>query len=172
MPFLPSLPCLEIMQPSFATLWSNHPTIKGDDALLDKDVYKDQCAINVGAAFIRSSLSMESFRGVYSWQKDSPRYPIRAQELANWLDSGMSGLMARTEKYTGKEGFDKIAKRTGIVFIQNYWGEGRQGDHIDLWNGSRMTELISYFRIQWHFSLEGVFTDMRLAQAIWFWQVQ
>ena len=40
MPLLPSLPCLEIMQPSFATLWSNHPTIKGDDALLDKNVYK------------------------------------------------------------------------------------------------------------------------------------
>ncbi|SEF26076.1 Type VI secretion system (T6SS), amidase effector protein 4 [Variovorax sp. NFACC28] len=160
------------MQPSFATLWANHPTIKGDDALLDKDVYKDQCAINVGATFIRSSLSLESFPGVYSWQKDRPKYPIRAQELASWLDSGKSGFMSRTEKYSGKEGFEKIAKRTGIVFVQNYWGAGRQGDHIDLWNGSRMTERMSYFRIQWHLSLEGVFTDMRLAQAIWFWQVQ
>jgi len=36
------------MQPSFATLWSDHPNIKGDDDLLDKDTYKDQCAINVG----------------------------------------------------------------------------------------------------------------------------
>ncbi|MET3493620.1 T6SS effector amidase Tae4 family protein [Variovorax boronicumulans] len=71
------------MQPSFATLWANHPNIKGDDALLDKNVYKDQCAINVGAAFIRSSVDLSSFRGVYSWQKDSPKYPIRAQELAN-----------------------------------------------------------------------------------------
>jgi len=159
------------MQPSFATLWSNHPTIKGDDALLDRDAYKDQCAINVGAAFIRSSLRMESFRGVYSWQKDSPKYPIRAQELANWLDSGKSGLMARTEKYTGKEGFDKIAKRTGIVFIQNYWGEGRQGDHIDLWNGARLTKRSSWFFIQWHISWEGVITDMRRAEVIWFWPV-
>jgi len=54
----------KIMQPSFATLWANHPAIKGNDALLDKDVYKDQCAINVGAAFIRSSLSLESFPGI------------------------------------------------------------------------------------------------------------
>ncbi|WP_354354099.1 T6SS effector amidase Tae4 family protein [Variovorax boronicumulans] len=125
----------------------------------------------MGTAFIRSSVDLSSFRGVYSWQKDSPKYPIRAQELANWLDSGTSGLMSRTEKYSGKEGFEKIAGRTGIVFIQNYWGEGRQGDHIDLWNGRRMTELMSYFRVQWHLSWEGTLTDMRVAQAIWFWQV-
>ncbi len=162
---------LEIMQPSFAALWANHPTIKGDDALLDKNIYKDQCAINVGAAFIRSSLSLGSFPGVYSWQKDSPKYPIRAQELANWLDSGKAGLMSRTEKYSGKDGFEKIAGRTGIVFVQNYWGEGRQGDHIDLWNGSRMTKRSSWFLIQWHISWEGVLTDMRQAQAIWFWPV-
>lgn len=61
---------LEIMQPSFATLWANHPNIKGDGALLDKDVYTDQCAINVGAAFIRSNLSLDSFHGVFSWQKN------------------------------------------------------------------------------------------------------
>jgi len=159
------------MQPPFAVLWANHPTIKGDDALLDKNVYTDQCAINVGAAFIRSGMKLDSFKGVYSWQKDAPKYPIRAQELANWLDSGAAGLMSRTENYTGKEGFEKIAGRTGIVFIQNYWGQGRQGDHIDLWSGSRLTAFSSWFRIQWHLSLEGFATDMRLAQAIWFWPV-
>jgi len=162
---------LEIMQPSFATLWANHPNIKGDGALLDKDVYTDQCAINVGAAFIRSNLSLDSFHGVFSWQKDRPKYPIRAQELANWLDSGKAGLMSRTEKYTGKEGFEKIANRTGIVFIQNYWGEGRQGDHIDLWNGSRLTALSSWFRIQLNMSWEGFMTDYRKGSAIWFWYV-
>ncbi|WP_295986702.1 T6SS effector amidase Tae4 family protein [uncultured Variovorax sp.] len=96
---------------------------------------------------------------------------MRAQELAKWLDSGRAGLMSRTEKYSGKDGFEKIAGRTGVVFIQNYWGEGRQGDHIDLWNGSRMTKRSSWFLIQWHISWEGVLTDMRQAQAIWFWPV-
>jgi hypothetical protein len=157
--------------PTFATLWANHPKIKGDDTLLDEKVYTDQCAIDVGAAFIRSAMDMRSFKGVYSWQKDKPSYPIRAQELANWLDSPAAGLMHRTEKHLGKEGFEKIAGRTGIIFIQNYWGEGRQGDHIDLWNGSRLTKFSSWFRIHWHLSVEGWATDMRKAEAIWFWYV-
>jgi hypothetical protein len=158
--------------PSFATLWANHPNIKGDDALLDKAVYTDQCAINVSAAFIRSAVSMDSFRGVRSWQKDAPQYAIRAQELANWLDTAASSLtIGKSEKYTGKDGFEKIANRTGIIFIQNYWGPGRQGDHIDLWNGSRLTDRLSWFRVHMGLAWEGVITDMKKAEGIWFWPV-
>ncbi|WP_074687063.1 T6SS effector amidase Tae4 family protein [Paracidovorax citrulli] len=46
---------------------------------------------------------------------------------------------------TGTDLFKSIHGRTGILFFRNYWGPGRQGDHIDLWNGSRVTALSSWF---------------------------
>jgi hypothetical protein len=74
------------MQP-FSVLWANHPHVKRESALLDKSVYTDQCAINLSAALMRSGVDLKSFQGVRSWQKDAPKYPIRAQQLADWLDT-------------------------------------------------------------------------------------
>lgn len=76
--------------PAFATLWSNHPNIKGDAPLLDKKVYENQCAINLSAALIRSGISMNGYIGAWSWEKGKPKYAIRAQELANWLTTPAS----------------------------------------------------------------------------------
>ncbi len=73
--------------PAFATLWSNHPNIKGDTPLLDKKVYENQCAVNMGAAWLRSGMTLAGYTGALSWEKDKPKYPIRAQELANWFAS-------------------------------------------------------------------------------------
>jgi len=159
------------MPVSFAALWANHPTIKGDAPLLDRDVYKDQCAINLAAAFMRAGVSFDRFPGTFSWQADKPKYPIRAQEFANWFSQSQGGLMHRVEKYEGKDGFEKIAGRSGVIFIQNYWGPGRQGDHIDLWSGARLTDFSSWFRVHMGISWEGLMTDYRKASAIWFWYV-
>jgi len=58
----------------------------------------------------------------------------------------------------------------GIIFFQNYWGTGNQGDHIDLWNGTRLTHWSSWARIQLHIS-GGSWSDYRKAEAIWFWGI-
>lgn len=119
--------------PSFATLWNNHPHVKGEGALLDKRVYENQCAINLSAALIRSGINMTSYNGTWSWQKDKPKYAIRAQELANWLATGGSRLATKVEKLQGAEVFGEVAgkkgipDRSGIVFFQNYWGAGQPG---------------------------------------------
>lgn len=155
--------------PSFATLWKSHAHVIGEGYLLDRAVYSDQCAINLSAAMMRAGIDFKTFRGVRSWQKDKPRYPIRAQELADWLCRPGSGLSLRTEKSSGKEAFQRMRGRTGIVFFQNYWGPTRQGDHIDLWNGARLTELSSWVRIQMRLSWEGTFSNMRNAESVWFW---
>jgi hypothetical protein len=52
----------------------------------------------------------------------------------------------------------RYSGRTGIVFFRNFWGPGSQGDHIDLWNGNRMTH--------------GEVTYFRRAQSVWFWPVR
>jgi hypothetical protein len=157
--------------PSFASLWSNHPNIKGDAPVLDKKVYENQCAINVGAAWLRSGMTLSGYTGALSWEKDKPKYPIRAQELANWFASPHSHLPFKVQKFGGKEVFEKISGKPGIIFFQNYWGTGNQGDHIDLWNGSRLTHWISWLQIHARIGSVGINSDLRKAESIWYWAV-
>lgn len=161
--------------PSFASLWAAHPNVKGDAPLLDRVTYENQCAINVSAALLRTGVDMRGYNGAWSWQKDKPKYAIRAQELANWLATGASRLPTKVEKLKGEEVFGEVAGRAGIkgrngiVFFQNYWGPGHQGDHIDLWNGSRLTDRMSWARIHIRFGGLGLGSDYRQAHAAWFW---
>jgi hypothetical protein len=162
--------------PAFITLWNNHPTIKGDTPLIDKKTYENQCAINLSAALMRSGVSMKSYTGAWSWEKDKPKYAIRAQELANWLAAPASHLPTKVQKFGGKDVFGKIKGKSGIVFFQNYWGAGNQGDHIDLWNGSRLTDWRTWARIHiriWNFGLHslGAGSDFQKSQSVWFWAV-
>lgn len=160
--------------PTFAQLWAHHPNIKGDGPLLDKAVYENQCAINLSAALMRSGVDMSKYTGVWSWQKDKPKYAIRAEELANWLATGAAHLPAKLMQFSGKEvkdAFDKIDEKSGIIFMKDYYGPGMSGDHIDLFNGSRLTNISSWFRINWGISIEGYWSDYTKAKAIWFWQL-
>jgi len=86
--------------------------------------------------------------------------------------SPASRLPGKVAKMKASEAFDQIKGRKGIVFIQNYWGPGHQGDHIDLWNGTRLTDRFSWARIHLRVSWEGTFSDFRKAQSIWFWELQ
>jgi len=155
----------------FLVLWSNHPHVKGEDPLLPVARYPDQCAANLWAALTRSGVDTRSFHGTMSWEKPGPNYAIRAQEVADWLAKPVAGF-GKVQKFKGAEAFDKMKKTNGIVFFQNYWGPGRQGDHIDLWNGSRLTTLSSWLRIQTGISWDGVWSDYKKAQSIWFWPVR
>ncbi len=157
--------------PAFASLWSNHPNIKGSTPLLDKKVYENQCAINMGETWLRSGMSLDGYTGARSWEKDKPKYPIRAQELAEWFASPRSHLPFKVQKFGGKEAFEKISGKTGILFFQNYWGPGNQGDHIDLWNGSRLTHWISWLQIHARIGSVGINSDLRKAESIWYWAV-
>lgn len=155
--------------PIFSQLWSNHRNVKGEDALLDKKQYQNQCAINVYAALQRSGMNVKTFSGTLSWQEGKPKYAIRAQELADWLARPKILLDAKLEKFTGKSVFEKINGKRGIVFFQNYWGSGNQGDHIDLWSGHRLTDMLSWVRIHARFNSVGLGSDYRNAQSVWFW---
>ena len=163
--------------PTFSSLWSKPPHVTGEGALLDTKVYENQCAIDLSAALLRSGMEMKSYTGQWSWQKDKPKYAIRAQELANWLATPAAKLSFPPEKMPGREAFGEvegkrgIAGRTGVVFFQDYWGAGGQGDHIDLWNGSRLTDVASWVRIYARLGPIGLGTDYRKAQSTWFFPV-
>jgi hypothetical protein len=81
----------------------------------------------------------------------------------------------------------KISGLTGDIFFKDYWQRtvngkkesfrNRSGDHIDLWNGSRITDWFSWVRIHMRFgnfgvhSLRGDVSDFKESKAIWFWSV-
>ena len=154
---------------TFTALWNNHPNIKDEEPLLDKEEYENQCAINLYAAFERSGVDITTFHGQLSWQKDKPKYAIRVQEVANWLATPNGVIAGRVRKFSGKEVFDKIKGKRGVIFFQNYYGPGNQGDHIDLWDGSRLTGMLSWVRIYARIGSVGLGTDYRKAQSVWFW---
>lgn len=166
---------------AFAALWNNYPS--DDTPCRDKSGnvpsgFQNQCAIRVGTALEKSGVLFTTFTGLRcpSAPKNSGRV-AGAQALANWLTKGRFPGCPNPEKYTGQTAFDEIEDRTGIIFLANYWqrstdqGAARTGDHIDLWNGSRMTSTSSWFRVHLGISWDGLWSDYRLASTVLFWPI-
>ncbi|NKI93705.1 T6SS effector amidase Tae4 family protein [Rhizobacter sp. SG703] len=168
-------------QLKFETLWRNYPRF---NPCVDPSTgnlpagFDNQCAMRVGRALELSGVSFASFRG-----KRCPFGPKQgglvagAQELANWLGPSCFAGCSTCESSTGAEVFEKISGRSGIIFLANCWrrpgesGTARTSDHIDLWNGSRMTEYSSWLRVHFGVSWEGHWSDYRLAPRTLFWAV-
>lgn len=150
---------------SFDKLWDNHPTgeFPCKDARGNK-AYENQCAIRMGVAFDKAGVGTKSFNGARCWHSHKPPHILRAEELANWLKGPFSPFKT-VEIFEAKKGFDRISGRTGVIFFKDYYGPNSQGDHIDLWNGSRLTELLSWF--------EFTFRNGRHYEkaTVWFWPV-
>ena len=169
--------------PSFQTIWNNYPadsTPCHNPGTTDpRTGWENQCAVRVGMALANSGVSYRSFRGAVC--PGTPRRQgevANAQVLANWLTRHpFPGCAHRPQRYTGSNVFESIQDRTGIIFLANYWqrptdrGNARTGDHIDLWNGSRMTSNSSWLRVHLGISWDGLWSDFRLASRVLFWNV-
>ncbi len=172
----------------FATLWTNYPD---DKPYIDQKTgnppkgFENQCAIKVSVALHGSGIEMKSFKGA-SVKIKGRSAAVRAQELSNWLKMmPFCGLPSSPEAVTGKDWENKIGGRTGIIFFQNYWtrdGEtatNRSGDHIDLWNGSRLTAsglmgvLTTFARFTIGInSISNLYSDLGNSTQILFWEVK
>lgn len=167
---------------SFEVLWKNYPK---SDPCIDPRTGKppkgfdNQCAVRLGTALKRSGISFASFHGN---RCPVPRSDISmaasAQQLANWLKTRPFEGCPAAESYTGASVFQSIKGRSGIIFLANYWqraheqnGPARTGDHIDLWNHSRLTDWFSWVRVNLHFSYDDYFSDYRLASRALFWHL-
>lgn len=142
----------------FAALWANYPDYK---PYIDPKTgeppqgYSNQCAIKVSVAFHKSGIEMKSFtaKTIGVSPKDFGRVEINgkatatlAVQLAAWLNKRpFCGLPQQPENITGEDWGKKIKGRTGIIYFEDYWMRTNDnesqptGDHIDLWNGSRLT---------------------------------
>jgi hypothetical protein len=180
---------IQVEAVTFAKLWesypSGHPYV---DPKTGKPPpgFSNQCAIKVSMAIHGAGVEMKSFRG-----KDIKINGLKTAYVAEHLNAWLKlqpfcGLPKEPENVTGKDWQDKIKGRTGIIFFANYWhrpGETKTatGDHIDLWNESRLTanapNLVRRFgitSIQW---LPGPladynFSDLGSSTTILFWEVK
>ena len=165
----------------FETIWKNYPSedpCRNPKTGRVSSGYSNQCAMRVGYALEKSGVSFASFKA-----KRCPHgaknsgLVAGAQELANWLGPISVPGCPKAESYSGKEAFEKIKGRSGIIFLANYWqrpgetGTTRTGDHIDLWNGSRLTAYSSWFRVHFGVSWDGVWSDFRGAPKVLFWAI-
>lgn len=170
----------------FSDLWKQYPT---KPPYIDKTTgapppgYENQCAIKVSWAIHDAGIQMKSFKGA-SVNVDGKKLAIRAEELATWLKKQpFCGLPASPTIVTGPDWTKKIKGRTGIVFFANYWmrdGERQaSGDHIDLWNASKLTasglmgSMQSFLRFTANIgAISGLYSDLGKSTEILFWELK
>lgn len=167
---------------TFDTLWKSHPEIFGDAAPCRTNGAKnfsDQCAINLGVALRRAGADLGKLKDIrHCWQPPkSEGHVLAAEEIAQALSQAKIPGLHAVKKIKPKDFEDDLEGQQGIIFFKDFWRRGnetfgnRSGDHIDLWNGRRLTNWLSYPRIQLGFSIEGSFSDYHESKEIWFWKV-
>jgi hypothetical protein len=115
----------------------------------------------------------------HCWHHEhSAGHVLRAEELANALtDRNVPGVGKR-QNLEAKGYASKIAGKTGIIFFKDYWMRDRDrdgvptGDHIDLWQGRRMTSRASWLRVQLGIVMPGMWEDLEKAKCVYFWEVK
>jgi Type VI secretion system (T6SS), amidase effector protein 4 len=171
---------------TFSALWDAYPGSKPyRDAKSGKvpEAYENQCAIKVSVALHGVGVAMKSFHGA-SVELGGKKTAVRATELADWLkQQAIQGINPFAEKITGENWQSQINGRSGIVYFSNYWarpGEAASptGDHIDLWNGHRLTAsgfegtVVTLLRFGLGVSSGPGFSDLGKAELILFWEVK
>ncbi|MCX5541828.1 type VI secretion system amidase effector protein Tae4 [Paraburkholderia sp. CNPSo 3076] len=172
---------------SFQELWSAYPDEEDpfrDSKTGEVPPYADnQCAIRLSIALHNVGVEMKSFRGEGQIRIDGKRTALRASEMAHWLNLKPFAGLPTPEDITGSDWQEKIRGRTGIVFFSGYWARKTDkngqttGDHIDLWNGKKLTSpgmegrVNSFMRFTLGVS-SAWYADLGKAKKILFWEIK
>lgn len=177
---------------TFQQLWDNHPAITGNDnpcTTNGKVNFSNQCAIRVGVSLAKSGVKTYLIPGAtHCWHKHdkSKGHIIRAEELANGLNKFYIAGLHKMVKVSPGNFSKELSGKKGIIFFKDYWQRtnnekkesfrNRSGDHIDLWNGNKITSPDSWARIHLrigNFGLHsfGFYSDLEDSKSIWFWRV-
>ncbi len=178
---------------TFNMLWENHPTITGQDnpcTTNGKLNFTNQCAIRVGVSLAKCGVKTSNLPGAtHCWHghDKSEGHVIRAEELANALNKYPISGIQQVQKVNPEEFSKELFGKKGIIFFKDYWRRtnngkkesfhNRSGDHIDLWNGSKITDWRSWARIYARIGSFGLhdlvpgWSDLEDSKSIWFWRV-
>lgn len=161
----------------FKKLWDSYP----DEPPCNKKDFSDQCAIKVGSALakcgVKTTLLVKKSR--HCWHHNvSEGHTLAAEELAAGLKKVKIEGIGKALEIKPEKFKSQLAGKKGIVFFKDYWlrsadkPERPTGDHIDLWNGSRLTDWKTWIRIQFGLVIPGVWSDLEKSKKILFWQVR
>jgi len=178
---------------TFQELWDNYPI--GNP--YDNPAYTNQCAIRMSVTFHRVGIEMKSFSqklvkplsGAPTIGRillDGKATATRADELGEWLNLRPFAGLPKAENITGADWESKVRGRTGIIQFSRYWSRAGESDanasggHIDLWNGSRLTnngvlgtlETFSRFTLHVNDPWIPVYSDLRKSKSILFWDIK
>lgn len=158
------------MPVTFSALWDNHPSNLDADnepckTPAGEPAFENQCAIRMGVTLTRCGYTVTGITRCWL-HPASEGHKLRAQEVANWIKARPTefGAVAIKKKADGVTKAD-YAGKTGLIFFMNFWGTGMQGDHVDVWNGSKQASYISHPD-----PLAGDDYFER-AQEVWFWEI-
>ena len=168
----PTLPA-EGVNLGFARLWQNHPAIKDGDVFPCKDEagnanFGNQCGIMMGTCLLRSGL-LHGYDKSVCWYRGHQGHTLRAREVADW--------MRRHPERFGRVEIRKnvtwgaFKGRTGLVCFHNFWGEGNQGDHIDLWDGTGLVRRAVDPSLEGAGMAHGSLDYFERAEEVWFWAI-
>ena len=144
-------------RPTLAQLWTAHPDSQERPypclSASGRPYFQNQCAIKMGLTLASVGVDLKAFKGARCWYQGHQHHVLRAQELADWLRTTPS-LLGPVEIRRKVTHADYLG-RTGLVFFKNFWGEGNQGDHIDLWDGDELRA--------------GATDYFERSEQVWFW---
>ncbi|MGR5150039.1 type VI secretion system amidase effector protein Tae4 [Photobacterium alginatilyticum] len=165
----------------FKNLWEEHPTITGDKTPCSTDGkpnFSDQCAIRLGAALAASGVDTRKLvsKARHCWFHDiSEGHVLAAEELARGLARQPLKGVGKVQKIDPNNFARALSGKTGIIFFKDFWARdnelfrNRTGDHIDLWNGSRLSDWRTWFMIS---SVFNAGSNYAKSKEIWFWSVK
>ncbi len=151
---------------TFDDLWNNHPTSGVGPYPYDslpcrqpngQPWYLHQCAPRLSVCLTRSGISLAKFSGGWCLRHDK-QHAKAAYPLAYYLMHHKDTPWPEVIKNNAQRNLINSSQfliRKGIVFFSNFWGTNNQDDHIDLWNGTRMTY--------------GDNNYFSRSQEVWFW---
>lgn len=159
----------------FSDVWNAYPSVDPCDAkdARGEKLFKNQCAIRVSYALKESGVTFKSYPSRRKcWVHLDADHVLAAKELADWLELQPFVGCRKSEDVTGADWRSKVEARTGIICFEDYYAPsgGSGGDHIDLWNGTRMTPLLSGLRARFNIVLPNL-SDLRKSRRIRFFAV-
>lgn len=177
-PVVPDLPTggvlpTEGVNLGFRMLWNNHPAIADGDVFPCKDgqgnpYFGNQCGIMMGSCLLRSGL-LAGYDQSVCWYSGHRGHTLRARELAEWMrrHPDRFGLV----EIRSNVSWGAFNGRTGFVCFQNFWGEGNQGDHIDLWDGTGLVRRETDASLEGPGMAHGSLDYFERSEEVWFWPV-
>ncbi|UJS25892.1 T6SS effector amidase Tae4 family protein [Thiothrix winogradskyi] len=157
----------------FRLLWNNHPTVETGETFPCRDAegnphFGNQCAILMGTCLLRSNL-LQGYDKTTCWYRGHKGHTLRAREVADWMrrNPGRFGAVEIRRNVS----WGAFKGRTGFVCFHNFWGEGNQGDHIDLWDGTGI--LMREKNPDWEGPAlaDGSLDYFERSEEVWFWPV-